>query len=158
LVPAVSEPPTDITPAAERDAARRATIALVVANVVSALGNHLTMIALPLYVFSTTGSTARTGLVVVFQMVPFILASFVGGGFVDRIGAKRISILSDMMSGLTIAAIPALDALGELELWHILALAALGALLDGPGMTARYAMLPTSSGDPASMPTGSTRR
>jgi MFS family permease len=113
-----------------------------VANVVSAIGNHLTMIALPLYVFSTTGSTARTGLVVVFQMVPFILASFVGGGFVDRIGAKRISILSDMTSGLTIAAIPALDALGELELWHILALAALGALLDGPGMTARYAMLP----------------
>lgn len=123
-------------------AARRATIALVVANVVSAVGNHLTMIALPLYVFATTGSAARTGLVAVFQMIPFIVASFVGGGIVDRVGPKRISVLSDVMSGVTIAAIPALEALGELELWHILALAALGALLDGPGVTARYAMLP----------------
>lgn len=125
-----------------REAARRATVALVVANVVSAVGNHLTMIALPLYVFSTTGSTARTGLVAVFQMIPFIVASFVGGGIVDRVGAKRISVLSDVMSGVTIAAIPLLDLTGRLELWHLLALAALGALLDGPGVTARYAVLP----------------
>ena len=127
---------------AARDQARRATLALVAANVISALGNHLTMIALPLYVFATTGSTARTGLVAVFQMVPFILASFLGGGIVDRVGPRRISVLSDVMSGATIAAIPALDAVGELRLWHILGLAALGALLDGPGVAARYAMLP----------------
>lgn len=127
---------------AERAAARRATFALVAANVISAFGNHLTMIALPLYVFSTTGSPARTGLVAVFQMIPFIVASFVGGGIVDRVGPKRISVLSDVMSGVTIVAIPVIDAVGELELWHLLALAALGALLDGPGVTARYAMLP----------------
>ena len=141
-VRAVSEPSTETVSAAEREAARRATVALVVANVVSAFGNHLTMIALPLYVFATTGSTAKTGLVAVFQMIPFIVASFVGGGFVDRLGARRISVLSDVMSGVTVAAIPALDALGELELWHILTLAAIGALLDGPGVTARYAILP----------------
>jgi len=122
-------------------AARRATIALVVANVLSAVGNPLTMIALPLYVFATTGSAARTGLVAVFQMIPFIVASFVGGGIVDRVGPKRISVLSDVMSGVSIAAIPILASLGELELWHILGLAALGALLDGPGVTALFAAI-----------------
>jgi MFS family permease len=116
--------------------------ALVLANLISGLGNHLTMVVLPLYVFTTTGSAARTGFVAIFQMVPFVIGSFVGGGIVDRFGAKRLSVLSDLLSGLTIAAIPTIDAIGEVQLWHILLLAALGSLLDGPGVTARLALLP----------------
>lgn len=61
---------------AEWEAARRATTALVVANVVSAVASHLAMIALSLNGFSTTRSTVRIDLVAVFQMIPFI----VGGG------------------------------------------------------------------------------
>ena len=72
----MGEPPTDTVPVAEWEAARRATGGPAVADVVSAAGNHLAMIVKSLDVFSTTGSTVRTDLVVVFQMIPFI----VGGG------------------------------------------------------------------------------
>ena len=132
------------------DSSRRASVsdgrhsasALIAANLISGIGNHLAMIVLPLYVYSTTGSTVRTGLVAVVQMVPFVLASFVGGAVIDRFGAKRISVLSDIVSGLAIAAIPLIDSVTRLTLWQILALAFIGSLLDGPGISARMALLP----------------
>ena len=121
---------------------RHSATALIAANLISGIGNHLAMIVLPLYVYSTTESTVRTGLVAVVQLIPFVLASFVGGAIIDRFGAKRVSVLSDVTSGLAIAAIPLIDAVTRLTLWQILALAFAGSLLDGPGISARFSLLP----------------
>lgn len=112
------------------------------ANTISMIGNNLTMIAVPWFVLETTGSAAKTGLVGFFTALPAVLAAFFGGTIVDRLGHKRMSILADIASGLTVATIPLLYITLGLQFWQLLVLVFLGALLDAPGYTARVALLP----------------
>ena len=53
-----------------------------------------------------------------------------------------MSILADVASGVTVAAIPLLAATVGIELWQLLVLVFLGALFDAPGATARRSLLP----------------
>jgi MFS family permease len=116
--------------------------ALVTATGVSALGNGLTMLAVPWFVLVTTGSAARTGLAGAATAAALVVAGVLGGTLVDRLGFKRASIVSDLASGITIAAIPTLYLLDLLTFWMLLVLVFLGAVLDGPGASARRAMIP----------------
>ena len=116
--------------------------ALVLATVISSIGNHLTAIAIPWFVYVTTGSAARTGLVAFAGLLPIAVAGLAGGLAVDRLGFKRASIVADIASGLTVAVIPALYLLDALAYWHLLALAFLGAVLDVPGQAARTSLVP----------------
>ena len=116
-------------------------VALLGANVISLTGNQVTMFALPWFVLETTDSAAQTALVAATQMVAFLLAAIVGGVIVDRFGPKRLSVVSDVASGLSIAAIPILMHTVGLVLWQILILAFLGAILDSPGSNARYGII-----------------
>lgn len=112
------------------------------ANAISMIGNNLTMVAVPWFVLETTGSAAKTGLVGFFTALPAVLAAFFGGTLVDRLGYKRMSIISDLASGLTVAMIPLLYLSIGLQFWQLLLLVFLSALLDAPGNTARQALLP----------------
>ncbi len=117
-------------------------VGLLGANFVSQTGNEMATLALPWFVLVTTGSAAQTGLVAFFGVVPVIVTSFLGGPLVDRLGYTRTAMLADVLSGITVGSIPLLYAAGLLEFPALLALVFLGALLDGPGATARDALLP----------------
>ena len=121
---------------------RLALPALITATGVSALGNGLTMLAVPWFVLVTTGSAARTGLAGAMTAAAMVVAGVLGGTLVDRLGFKRASIVSDFASGVTVALIPTLYFLDLLSFWLLLALVFLGAVLDGPGASARRAMIP----------------
>jgi len=121
---------------------RRPLFVLLGASAISQAGNSLTALAIPWYVLETTGSAARAGVVAFAGLVPMVLASFFGGAVVDLLGFKRASILSDLASGLTVAAIPLLAVTIGLQFWHLLLLTFLGALLDAPGTTARMSLTP----------------
>lgn len=116
--------------------------ALLVANVVSLIGSALTAVALPWFVLQTTGSAARTGLVAAFVVLPAFLAGIFGGPLVDRLGAKRVSVLADLVGTVGIGLIPLLARTVGLPFWGLLLLVFLGALLEIPGLSARRAMLP----------------
>ena len=122
-------------------------VALLVGNVVSIVGNMLTMVALPWFVLETTGSAAQTGLVGFFTALPAFIAGVFGGTLVDRFGYKRISVVSDLVSGAAVAMIPLLYLTVGLAFWQLLALVFIGAILDIPGLTARRAMLPELTRD-----------
>lgn len=121
---------------------RTALTVLLIANAISLAGNQITLLAIPWYVLASGGSASDVGLVGVFTFLPTIIATFFGGGLVDRIARKRMSMISDLASGATVALIPLLDHLTGLALWQLLALVFLGALLDAPGNTARQSLLP----------------
>src|SRR5262245_39851577 len=53
-----------------------------------------------------------------------------------------MSIVADLASAAAVAAIPLLHATVGLELWELLLLVFLGALLDAPGATARVSLFP----------------
>lgn len=115
---------------------------LFAANAISLVGNVFTMIAVPWFVLQTTGSATQTGITGFFTILPVVLAGFLGGTLIDRLGYKRTSIISDLASGVTTAMIPLLHFTVGLEFWQLVTLVFLGALLDTPGGTARAALLP----------------
>jgi len=117
-------------------------IALLAGNVVSLIGNALVIVALPWFVLQTTGSAAQAGLVGFAQVLPAFIAGVFGGTLVDRFGYKSMAIVSDLVSGLAVAAVPLLYHTIGLAFWQLLVLVFLGALLDVPGLTARRAMMP----------------
>jgi MFS family permease len=124
---------------------RRPLITLYIADAVSRTGNVMTLLAIPWFVLQTTGSAARTGVVAAFHFLPVVIASFFGGTLVDRLGFRRMSVISDLASAATVAAIPALYLTVGLPFWLLLVLVFLGALLDAPGTTARRALLPDAA-------------
>ncbi len=117
-------------------------VALLTANAVSMVGNVFALIAIPWYVLETTGSASRAGLTGFAAALPIIIAGVFGGAMVDRVGFRRMSVLSDVISSLAVAAIPLLALTVGLAFWQLLALVFVGGLLDTPGTTARMSLLP----------------
>jgi MFS family permease len=116
--------------------------ALMLGGLISSIGNQITALAVPWFVLETTGSASKTGLAAAAAMIPLILSVFFGGTVVDRMQQKHLSIFSDLMSCLTVAAVPLLYHTIGLNFITLLALMFLGAIFDGPGNTARQAMIP----------------
>jgi MFS family permease len=130
-------------PLAPSAPARRLPLyALIAANAISTIGNMLTALAVPWFVLVTTGSPTRTGVTAAMAVLPQAIAGALGGTLVDRLGFRRMSVLADVTSGVTVALVPLLYLTVGLAFWQLLALVFLGALLDTPGGTARQSMLP----------------
>jgi MFS family permease len=123
--------------------ARRAPLAaFIVANVVSIAGTRVSAIAIPWFVLTTTGSAAKTGLVVVFEMTPLVVTKALCGPLIDRVGPRRVSIVADSLSTVVIATIPVLHLLGVLGFPVLLGLVAVAGLIRGPGDTAKWTLVP----------------
>ena len=116
--------------------------ALLVANAISLIGNQLTIVAIPWFVLQSTGSAIRAGQVGAAGALAAVGAALVGGGIVDRLGARRTSIATDLASGAAVALIPLLARTVGLAFWQLLPLVFLRALLNTPGGAARQTLLP----------------
>ncbi|MFF4450286.1 MFS transporter [Streptomyces sp. NPDC001502] len=121
---------------------KRPLIGVLAANTISISGSSLTLIGVPFFVLHTTGSAGRAGVVAFCATLPVIVAALVGGPVIDRIGRRRVSVTSDLISGLSVGAIPLLNYTGVLEFWMLCALMAVGGLVHTPGLTARGVLLP----------------
>ena len=113
-------------------------LALIVADIVSALGSRISLVAIPWLVLITTGSPAYMGLVSAAEMIPYLLSSTLLTPVADRIGLRATSIGCDALSALTvgcIAAFPMTD-IG----WLVLLVAVAGALR-GVGDRVKHALL-----------------
>jgi MFS family permease len=121
---------------------RAPLLVLLAAVAVSMGGNMLTRVAVPWFVLQTTGDPGRVGIAVFFMTLPTVIAGAFGGALIDRLGLRRTSIIADVASGATIVLIPLLYLTVGLEFWTLLVLVFATALLDAPGETARFALLP----------------
>lgn len=129
-------------PRPARRARRLPILALLSADAISLTGNTMTSVAVPWLVLQTTGSAARAGLTGAAIALGTVLAGFLGGPLVDRLGFKRTSVLSDLASGATVALVALLYTTGALAFWQLLSLVFLGSVLDAPGSSARRALIP----------------
>lgn len=123
---------------------RKAGLAgLLVAATLSLLGSRMTMVALPWLVLATTNSPGKTGLVGAVELLPYVLACALSGPLIDRIGGRRVSIVSDALSLVVVGAIPLLADTDRLSFPALLVLVAIAGLLRGLGDTAKHgAMFP----------------
>src|SRR6266511_4159534 len=101
---------------------RTPLVALLTANGISQIGNTLSFLAVPWFVLETTGSPSKTGITVAVRALPVLVAGIFGGAVVDRLGYKRMSVVSDLASGLGVAAIPLLYHTTGLSFWQLLLL------------------------------------
>ncbi len=124
-----------------------AAITFLFGNAVSMVGNALVLVALPWFVIETTGSAARTGMVGMISALPALGAGILGGVLVDRLGGRRMSVISDLISGLAVALIPFLYQTTGLNFWTLMLLVFIGAALDIPGVTAKRLLLPELARD-----------
>ena len=88
---------------------RRPLFVLLLAHYLSSFGNAITVITVPLYVLHATGSSVSTGLAGFANTLPLIFAGAVGGVWIDRVGGKRMSVLCDIVAGVSIGLVPLLD-------------------------------------------------
>jgi MFS family permease len=122
---------------------RRPLYGWLAAEGVSLVGTRVSMVALPFFVLTTTGSPEKTGLVAVAEMLPLVVLKVLGGPIIDRVGARRIAINCDWASLAVAGAIPVLHGAGHLTFPAFLALVAVAGALRGPGDAAKYSMTPT---------------
>src|ERR687888_943454 len=120
---------------------RRPMYTLLTAEGISQVGNMMTIVAGPWFVLQTTGSAAKTGLVGA-ALALGLLVPILGGPLVDRLGYRRGSVLADLVSGATVASIPALHLAGLLQYWHIVVLVFILTSVNSQGDTARLALVP----------------
>jgi predicted MFS family arabinose efflux permease len=118
---------------------------LVVANAVSLTGNVIATVAIPWLVLTTTGSAALAGIAVFAGAGAAAVGGLAAGRIVDAIGPVRTSSAADLLSGLAIAPLPILLAIGALEIWHVVLLAVVGTLADSAGSTARQSLVPAAA-------------
>lgn len=135
--PGTPEPPTTPTTTGPRT-----TLPLyLIATATSLFGNAAIAIVLPWLVLERTGDPALAGTVAAISALPAAIAAFAGGHLIDKIGRRRMSVLSDIGSALAVAALAVVDATAGLDVGWFTALGVLGALFDVPGMTARETLL-----------------
>jgi MFS family permease len=125
-----------------RTTGRRPLYGWLASEAISLTGTRMSMVALPFFVYTTTGSPEKTGLVALAELLPLVLTKVLGGPVIDRVGARRVSITCDLGSVLVVGAIPLLHALGWLPFGMFLGLVALAGALRGPGDGAKHALVP----------------
>jgi len=116
--------------------------AYLVSYFLSVLANSVAAIALPLVILTTTGSVIGTGTVAAATAVPALLAGLLMGVVIDRTNRRSVSIFTDVVSAVAVAALPALDLVTDLTIGIFVVFGVIGALGDIPGQTAREALLP----------------
>ncbi|WP_454301579.1 MFS transporter [Salana multivorans] len=117
-------------------------VAYLSSYLLSLLGNSIAGIALPLIVLQVTGSALGVGAVAAATAIPAVLAGLLMGVLIDRINRRTSSIVTDLVSAASVAALPLVDMITGLSLGWFILFGIVGSLGDVPGMTAREALLP----------------
>jgi H+ antiporter protein len=127
---------------------RGPTYLILFAALLAGAGNGISLIAFPWLVLQRNGSALDASIVAMAGTLPLLVATLIAGAAVDYLGRRRVSMISDALSALSVAAVPVIaltfgaDAINVAVLGG---LAALGAFFDPAGMTARETMLPEAA-------------
>jgi MFS family permease len=97
---------------------------VIAAEFVSAIGTQMTLLALPWFVLMTSGSPSQMGLVFVAEILPVPLLSMPAGLLVARWGARRVSIVGDLVNAVLLASVPTLYLLDMLPFGVLLTIVA----------------------------------
>ena len=120
-------------------------VALEAATALSGTANGIAMVAFPWLVLELTGSASAAAAIGAVTLLPLLLTSLVSGTLVDMVGRRRVSVVSDLLSLASVAAIPLLQGWVGLSFGLLAALAVFGAVFDPAGITARETMLPEAA-------------
>ncbi len=102
-------------------------------QIVSSLGDAISDFAVVIWAYQKTGSVTAIGLLLVFTIVPYLIALPFAGAIVDRSNRKLMMMLTDMAAFVYTLALLLLQLAGVLEVWHMY----LGVMLVGVAIAFR---------------------
>ncbi|PHM44542.1 Tap protein [Xenorhabdus mauleonii] len=114
---------------------------LLIFNGVSILGNAITEIAIPWLILEISGSPLLVATVMSAKVLPLIFSMFFSAPLVDKYGAYRISLLSDLVNFLSVLLIPVFYTMDILHFYLLAVLLIFSTILDLPGRLAKDVML-----------------
>jgi MFS family permease len=110
---------------------------------VSLFGDGMFLVAMAWQAYELTNRPGAFALVGIAFTTPMVLLLLLGGVISDRFDRRRIMILSDVIRGLAVVGLGVLAATDVIELWHMVALAAVYGAGDALFPPAFNALVPT---------------
>lgn len=104
---------------------------LWIGQLLSTLGSSITMVILPVVVYSLTGSTVVTGMTMAMYMLPNILALPFAGLVVDRIDRVKLMLFTDIIRCIVMLLLASLIFMDLLTITLLYVLVALYGLMEG---------------------------
>lgn len=114
---------------------------LQLSAVLGSAGNSAVHVAVPWLVLETTGSSAQAGIVLGVSGLSVIFTAPIIGGVIAVLGARRVSIWSDLISATSVILFPIVNGTLGLNFLWLLLIAIFGAMFDPAGATARKSMI-----------------
>ncbi|MBD2795511.1 MFS transporter [Xenorhabdus sp. 18] len=114
---------------------------LLAFNGVSILGNAITEIAIPWLILEISGSPLLVAGVMSAKILPVLFSIFFSAQLVDKYGAYRISLLSDLVNFLSVLLIPLFYSMDILHFYLLAVLLIFSTILDSPGRLAKDVIL-----------------
>jgi len=111
---------------------------ILFAALMAGAGNGITIVAFPWLVLQRNGSALDASIVAMAGTLPLLAATLIAGAAVDYLGRRRVAMISDALSALSVAAVPVLALAFGVQVINVAVLAglaALGAFFDPAGMT-----------------------
>ncbi|MFI6477254.1 amino acid adenylation domain-containing protein [Nonomuraea sp. NPDC050663] len=99
--------------------------AVAAGQLISIIGAALTEFAVPIWIYTTTGSLVSFALFSVLALVPGTLVAPIAGAVVDRYDRRTVMLAGSTAAGSTQLALGVLLWTGNLQLWHVYPLLAL---------------------------------
>jgi H+ antiporter protein len=130
------------------DSKRGPLFLILFAALMAGAGNGISIVAFPWLVLQRNGSALDASIVAMAGTLPLLAATLIAGAAVDYLGRRRVSMISDALSALSVAAVPLLALTFGVHVINVAVLAGLaglGAFFDPSGMTARETMLPEAA-------------
>ncbi|CAN5244115.1 MFS transporter [soil metagenome] len=121
---------------------------ILFAALMAGAGNGISMVAFPWLVLQHNGSAVDASIVAMAGTLPLLASTLIAGTAVDIIGRRRISMIADGLSALSVAAVPIIAltfGVDTVNVAVLATLAAFGSLFDPAGLTARESMLPEAA-------------
>lgn len=115
---------------------------LFTAQIVTVIGAQLTVVTVPAQIYSMTGSSAYVGLTGLFGLVPLVIFGLYGGSLADHFDRRRLLTFTTWGLILTSAVFFAQAALGNTNVWLLLAIFSMQQAFFGVNQPTRSAVLP----------------
>jgi MFS family permease len=131
-----------------RHTSRGPALLILFATLMASAGTGISIIAFPWLALQHHDSARDAAIVAAGMTLPLVLSTLVAGTAVDFFGRRRVSLVSDSLSGSAVAAVPLIAWFAGADALNIAVLAALAffaAAFDPAGTTARQSMLPEAA-------------
>ena len=125
----------------------RSLLGLISAELVSLTGSSMTFVALPYFVYVTTGSFAKMGWVLGAEMLPIAIFGIPAGTVIAKLGAKKTMLISDAARGPLMLVIPILYHYGHLSFAALLAATFAIGIFAAPYFASSRLIVPEVAGE-----------